>query len=177
MIDDTTPKFLESITEHPDVQRLIGQVVELQAENKKLQGNLVVWRAACGINEKRIEQLQAENKRLIEAIDVSLYAIKNLGAGGHAETPLLVLKPERGDNAVILATYMPHSGADTTLQYLQRECVRPMEQALKEALIAADKTFDAYYEGREGQECASAVKVKQALKLARLQAENSTIWP
>jgi len=41
------------------------------------------------------------------------------------------LKPERGDNAVILATYMPHSGADTTLQYLQRECVRPMEQALK----------------------------------------------
>jgi len=80
---------------------------------------------------KQITELQAENKRLIEAIDVSLYAIKNLGAGGHAETPLLVLKPERGDNAVILATYMPHSGADTTLQYLQRECVRPMEQALK----------------------------------------------
>ena len=35
---------------------------------------------------------------------------------------------------------------------------------LREALIAADKTFDAYYEGREGQECTSAVKVKQALK-------------
>ena len=39
------------ITEHPDVQRLIGQAVELQK-------NLEVWREACGINEKRIEELQ-----------------------------------------------------------------------------------------------------------------------
>ena len=109
-MEDARPKFLESVTEHPDVQRLIKQVIR---------------------SDIKIKELQAENKRLIEAIDVSLYAIKNLGAGGHAETPLLVLKPERGDNAVILATYMPHSGADTTLQYLQRECVRPMEQALK----------------------------------------------
>ena len=29
-MDDTTPEFLESITNHPDVQRLVGQVVELQ---------------------------------------------------------------------------------------------------------------------------------------------------
>ena len=29
--------FLESIAEHPDVQRLIGQVVELQAENERLK--------------------------------------------------------------------------------------------------------------------------------------------
>ena len=119
------------VTKHPDVQRLVGQVVELQAENKGLkirsESRFNDWLIACGM----VRKLQAENERLKEAIDVSLYAIKNLGAGGHAETPLLVLKPERGDNAVILATYMPHSGADTTLQYLQRECVRPMEQALK----------------------------------------------
>ena len=85
-------------------------------------------------NARLEAELKAKDKEIVglrEAIDVSLYAIKSLGAGGHAETPLLVLKPERGDNAVILATYMPHSGADTTLQYLQRECVRPMERALK----------------------------------------------
>ena len=76
-MEDTRPKFLESVAEHPDVQRLIKQVVR---------------------SDLRIKELQAENERL------------------------------------------------------------------KEALIAADKTFDAYYEGREGQECASAVKVKQALK-------------
>jgi len=53
------------ITEHPDVQRLIGQVVELQK-------NLEVWREACGNNEKRIEELQAENKskdKLIKSLD------------------------------------------------------------------------------------------------------------
>jgi len=50
-----------SPTEHPDVQRLIGQVVELQK-------NLEVWREACGINEKRIEELQAENERLRSVI-------------------------------------------------------------------------------------------------------------
>ena len=49
------------VTEHPDVQRLIGQVVELQK-------NLEVWREACGINEKRIEELQAENERLRSVI-------------------------------------------------------------------------------------------------------------
>ena len=32
----TTPKFLESITEHPDVQRLVGQVETLSQENKRL---------------------------------------------------------------------------------------------------------------------------------------------
>jgi len=36
-MSDTTPKFLESITEHPDVQRLIGQVEILSQENKKLK--------------------------------------------------------------------------------------------------------------------------------------------
>jgi len=53
------------IAEHPDVQRLIGQVVELQK-------NLEVWREACGNNEKRIEELQAENKskdKLIKSLD------------------------------------------------------------------------------------------------------------
>ena len=30
-------EVIESITEHPDVQRLIGQVVELQAENERLK--------------------------------------------------------------------------------------------------------------------------------------------
>ena len=43
-MDDTTPKFLESVTEHPDVQRLIKQVIrgdymvkELRAENAQLK--------------------------------------------------------------------------------------------------------------------------------------------
>ena len=43
-MEDTRPKFLESVTEHPDVQRLIKQVVrsdlrikELQAENERLK--------------------------------------------------------------------------------------------------------------------------------------------
>ena len=49
---NTTPKFL---------QRLVGQVVELQK-------NLEVWREASGNNEKTIEQLQAENERLKDAI-------------------------------------------------------------------------------------------------------------
>jgi len=35
-MNDTTPKFLESVTEHPDVQRLIGQVETLSQENKRL---------------------------------------------------------------------------------------------------------------------------------------------
>jgi len=46
-MEDTTPKFLESVTEHPDVQRLIKQVnrgdkkiKELQAENKRLKKEL-----------------------------------------------------------------------------------------------------------------------------------------
>ena len=46
-MEDARPKFLESVTEHPDVQRLIKQVIrsdikikELQAENKRLKGLL-----------------------------------------------------------------------------------------------------------------------------------------
>jgi len=46
------------------------QIVELQAEKKKLQENLGVWRAACGINEKRIEELQAEAKAKNELLEV-----------------------------------------------------------------------------------------------------------
>ncbi len=46
-MDDTRPKFLNSVTEHPDVQRLIKQVIRSDEENK---------------------QLQAENKRLKEAL-------------------------------------------------------------------------------------------------------------
>ena len=53
----TTPKFLEPITEHPDVQRLIGQVVELQ----------ILVNDFTADKERLIRQvvaLQAENKRL-----------------------------------------------------------------------------------------------------------------
>lgn len=34
---DTTPKFLKSVTEHPDVQKLIVRIVKLEAENARLQ--------------------------------------------------------------------------------------------------------------------------------------------
>ena len=36
-MDNTTPKFLESITEHPDVQRLIIQVETLSQEKKAIR--------------------------------------------------------------------------------------------------------------------------------------------
>ena len=39
-MEDTRPKFLNSVTEHPDVQRLIKQVVRGNCQNKKLQAEL-----------------------------------------------------------------------------------------------------------------------------------------
>lgn len=36
-MDDKTSKFLNSVTEHPDVQRLIKQVIRGDAKNKQLQ--------------------------------------------------------------------------------------------------------------------------------------------
>ena len=63
------------ITEHPDVQRLIKQVLRGDFKIKELEGkleeskkNLEVWREACGNNEKKIEELQAENERLRSVI-------------------------------------------------------------------------------------------------------------
>jgi len=50
-MEDTTPKFLESVTEHPDVQRLIKQVIR---------------------GDKKIKELQAKNERLKEAIELLL---------------------------------------------------------------------------------------------------------
>ena len=51
-MEDTTPKFLESVTEHPDVQRLIKQVIrgdkkikELQAKNERLKESLLEIKA------------------------------------------------------------------------------------------------------------------------------------
>ena len=76
-------------------------------------------------------RLREEVEGLKEVINKTLLVIKSLGAGGHGETPLLLLNPEKGDNALILATFMPHSGADVLLSLLQRECVKPLEQALK----------------------------------------------
>ena len=38
--EDTTPVMLESITEHPDVQRLIKQIVILQSKHDKLKNAL-----------------------------------------------------------------------------------------------------------------------------------------
>lgn len=49
-MSDTTPKFLNSVTEHPDVQRLIKQVIrsdekvkQLEAENAKLKEALIEY--------------------------------------------------------------------------------------------------------------------------------------
>jgi hypothetical protein len=39
-MEDTTPKFLDSVTEHPDVQRLIKQVIRSDVKNKQLQAEL-----------------------------------------------------------------------------------------------------------------------------------------
>ena len=36
-MEDTTPKFLESVTEHPDVQRLCKQIIRSDIKNKELQ--------------------------------------------------------------------------------------------------------------------------------------------
>jgi len=94
-----TPDALDGQTALEERDTLI---VELQAENKKLQGNLVVWRAACGINEKRIEQLQAENKRLINGINNAIEAIQ-----------------DSLNNKVIIDTlWMPDMQACTVVDYL-----------------------------------------------------------
>ena len=42
----------------------IEKVVE--CPDAELQKNLEMWRAACGVDEKRIEELQAENAKLKE---------------------------------------------------------------------------------------------------------------
>ena len=68
-------EVIESITEHPDVQRLIGQVAELQIKSHELQdenervkplteARFNDWLIAKG----QIRELQAENERLKKAI-------------------------------------------------------------------------------------------------------------
>ena len=47
--------------------------------------------------------------------------------------------------------------------WCKTETLLAENKRLREALEAADKTFDAYYEHRENQLCTSAMMVKQAL--------------
>ena len=42
-LKDNTPKFLNGVTEHPDVQRLIKQVVRSDAKNKQLKKALKTY--------------------------------------------------------------------------------------------------------------------------------------
>ena len=85
-IEDTTPKLLNSITEHPDVQRLIGQIVKLQIKlgkekTQREQGMAAIDRHRCA--------LLAENKRLKKALE----------RFGHHDDPCLALL-EMGDECI-----------------------------------------------------------------------------
>ena len=60
-MEDARPKFLESVTEHPDVQRLIKQVVELQAENEMLKEE---YGEATDTIQDMIDVLKDTKKRL-----------------------------------------------------------------------------------------------------------------
>jgi hypothetical protein len=100
--------------------------LELQGLHQDLEDGLVMI-----VDKKHYYKMESENARLREAIDKANENFKLLGSGGHGETPLLLLNPELGDHAIILATFMPHSGADTILSYLRRECFDDLEQALK----------------------------------------------
>ena len=59
-------KLDKPITEHPDVQRLVGQVAELQINSHNLQDERDNWvRSFEKLGTENI-QLQAENERLIQ---------------------------------------------------------------------------------------------------------------
>ena len=62
----------KSITEHPDVQRLIGQVVELQAENKRLKDKKLIPCVTCDIfneNDNLKEALERAHEELTKNPD------------------------------------------------------------------------------------------------------------
>ena len=61
---DTTPQMLKPITEHPDVQRLVGQVVELQAENERLKNDKLKPCVTCDAFQ-RIDRLEEVLKRML----------------------------------------------------------------------------------------------------------------
>jgi len=62
-------KLDKPITEHPDVQRLVGQVAELQINSHNLQDERDNWvRSFEKLGTENI-QLQAENKRLRNTIE------------------------------------------------------------------------------------------------------------
>ncbi len=77
MTDNTTPKFLNSVTEHPDVQRLIIQLETLSQNHKALQvehkqlkeerSHTKHWVNYHNVSVKN-EELKAENKELKDAI-------------------------------------------------------------------------------------------------------------
>ena len=89
-------KVNRPITEHPDVQRLIGQVVELQAENAKLKNDIRIMVEKAADNhlegyrelgtklaamESTNEELQAENAKLKEIIKRFLVIAEALKGG------------------------------------------------------------------------------------------------
>ena len=70
--------FLNSVTEHPDVQRLIKQVIRSDEKNKQLRVEIEnkyliigVLEKECEGRDEKIKQLQAENKRLREAFGLA----------------------------------------------------------------------------------------------------------
>ena len=67
-IDELEAKSAKPIAEHPDVQRLIGQVVELQAENKDYEKVCNDKDAYMNQQSTIIAQLRVENERLKEIL-------------------------------------------------------------------------------------------------------------
>ena len=59
-MEDARPKFLESVTEHPDVQRLIKQVIRSDIKIKELQAENEGLKEEIKATEKELRQLRSE---------------------------------------------------------------------------------------------------------------------
>jgi len=99
----------KSITEHPDVQRLIKQVVELQKRIDKMTVNglspesrLNGYSVVADKQIERIKELCVENERLITGINKAIQAIQD---------PL-------NNKAIIDTLWMPDMQACTVVDYL-----------------------------------------------------------
>jgi hypothetical protein len=80
-------------------------------ELSKEQGLYV---ADTGDIRGRYGMTDEEKKDIQDAVN----ALERLGPAGWADEPFLVLDPEKGDNAIIIATFTPHSGAECLMRYL-----------------------------------------------------------
>lgn len=74
-MNNKTPKFLNSVTEHPDVQRLIKQVIRGDAKNKQLQAdNERLKEELIETNIEIVQQSCAGRDGKLDSMAISTYA-------------------------------------------------------------------------------------------------------